>query len=57
MYDVKSESFQELQNKRRSLPSQLTIIPNMAPIVRNLETKWDLVISSKTLCSIFVKLM
>lgn len=38
MYDVKSESFQELQNKRRSLPSQLTIIPNMAPIVRNLET-------------------
>ncbi|XP_025413860.1 uncharacterized protein LOC112685991 isoform X4 [Sipha flava] len=32
MFDMKSESFQELQNKRRSLPSQLTIIPNIAPI-------------------------
>jgi hypothetical protein len=35
MFDMKSESFQELQNKRRSLPSQLTIIPNIAPIVRH----------------------
>lgn len=33
MYDMKSESFQEQQNKRRSLPSQLTIIPNITPIV------------------------
>lgn len=35
MYDMKSESFQEKQNKRRSLPSQLTIIPNVTPIVSN----------------------
>jgi len=33
MYDMKSELFQEQQNKRRSLPSQLTIIPNITPIV------------------------
>ncbi|XP_050433042.1 uncharacterized protein LOC126840973 isoform X2 [Adelges cooleyi] len=32
MYDMKSETLQERQNKRRSLPSQLTIIPNMPPI-------------------------
>jgi len=33
MYDMKSETFQEQQNKRRSLPSQLTIISNVTPIV------------------------
>ncbi|KAL5244694.1 hypothetical protein ACI65C_012104 [Semiaphis heraclei] len=32
MYDMKSETFLEQQNKRRSLPSQLTIIPNVTPI-------------------------
>lgn len=35
MYDMKSETIQEQQNKRRSLPSQLTIIPNITPIVSN----------------------
>lgn len=36
MYDMKSETIQEQQNKRRSLPSQLTIIPNITPIVSNI---------------------
>jgi len=35
MYDMKSELCQEQYNKRRSLPSQLTIIPNITPIVSN----------------------
>lgn len=35
MYDLKSESAQD-QNKRRSLPSQLTIISNTTHIVSNI---------------------
>lgn len=36
MYDMKSESFDEQQKKRRSLPSQLTFMPNITPIVSSL---------------------